>query len=51
MTERFDRAREEVRIDDPQLSPEANRLLTEELRDGRGCCRRSPSWSPPWRPA
>jgi hypothetical protein len=36
MSERFHRAREEVRIDDPQLSPEANQLLTEELRDALG---------------
>ena len=26
----------EVRVDDPELSPEANRVLTDELRDAVG---------------
>src|SRR3954469_16734241 len=28
--------REDVRVDDPELSPEANRLLTQELQDALG---------------
>jgi hypothetical protein len=36
MPERGDRVEREVRADDPELSPEANRLLTEELREAVG---------------
>jgi hypothetical protein len=36
MTEKRKFVREEVRVDDPDLSPEANRLLTAELQEALG---------------